>query len=356
MLTTLRTIFIGESRRAEEKMRDHYALDLIAQKIRETEDALKAAKGTLGALIQRQRSETRQIDGLNRRLVTMTERAQAALSDDNETLAAEAAQAVATMENERKVRETTLERLDQRIIRLKSSVETMHRRIIDLKQGEIAAEVLAGHKAAADWRGMPAAIFTEPQIATVGLSEREAKESGRKVKIGKFPFAASGRAMTLGETDGFTKVVADRETDVVLGVHMVGPEAGEIVQLAERTLAGAFRTITPSECRVILLDAAPAVLPPMGPKLGAKAQHKLEKMDVEVQLNAMVTFIISAGLDDELRKGDWRGFARGYNGPAYATHNYHGRLKAAFTKWARIKDTPFKAEQFATLWRDRMAA
>ncbi|MCH2075770.1 MAG: PspA/IM30 family protein [Rhodobacteraceae bacterium] len=139
MLTTLRTIFIGESRRAEEKMRDHYALDLIAQKIRETEDALKAAKGTLGALIQRQRSETRQIDGLNRRLVTMTERAQAALSDDNETLAAEAAQAVATMENERKVRETTLERLDQRIIRLKSSVETMHRRIIDLKQGEIAA-------------------------------------------------------------------------------------------------------------------------------------------------------------------------------------------------------------------------
>ena len=75
-----------------------------------------------------------------------------------------------------------------------------------------------------------------------------------------------------------------------------------------------------------------------------------------VQLNAMVTFIISAGLDDELRKGDWRGFARGYNGPAYATHNYHGRLKAAFTKWARIKDTPFKAEQFATLWRDRMAA
>ena len=139
MLTTLRTIFIGESRRAEEKMRDHYALDLIAQKIRETEDALKAAKGTLGALIQRQRSENRQVEGLDRRLATMTERAQAALADGNEGIAMEAAQAIATMENERKVRETTLERLDQRVIRLKSSVETMHRRIIDLKQGEIAA-------------------------------------------------------------------------------------------------------------------------------------------------------------------------------------------------------------------------
>ena len=139
MLTTLRTIFIGESRRAEEKVRDHYALDLISQKIRETEDALKAAKGTLGALIQRQRSETRQVEGQNRRLATMTERAQAALADGNEGIAGEAAQAIATMENERQVRETTLERLDQRVIRLKSSVETMHRRIIDLKQGEIAA-------------------------------------------------------------------------------------------------------------------------------------------------------------------------------------------------------------------------
>ena len=139
MLTTLRTIFIGESRRAEEKMRDHYALDLIAQKIRETEDALKAAKGTLGALIQRQRSENRQVEGLDRRLATMTERAQAALADGNEGIAMEAAQSIATMETERKVRETTLERLDQRVIRLKSSVETMHRRIIDLKQGEIAA-------------------------------------------------------------------------------------------------------------------------------------------------------------------------------------------------------------------------
>ncbi|OOK68784.1 FAD binding domain protein [Mycobacterium kansasii] len=88
-----------------------------------------------------------------------------------------------------------------------------------------------------------------------------------------------------------------RLTFVVVGAGPTGVElAGEIVQLAERTLAGAFRTITPSECRVILLDAAPAVLPPMGPKLGLKAQRKLEKMDVEVQLNAMVTAVDYKGI------------------------------------------------------------
>ncbi len=88
-----------------------------------------------------------------------------------------------------------------------------------------------------------------------------------------------------------------RLTFVVVGAGPTGVElAGEIVQLAERTLAGAFRTITPSECRVILLDAAPAVLPPMGPNLGLKAQRRLEKMDVEVQLNAMVTAVDYMGI------------------------------------------------------------
>lgn len=103
---------------------------------------------------------------------------------------------------------------------------------------------------------------------------------------------------------------AERErrlTFVVVGAGPTGVElAGEIVQLAERTLAGAFRTITPSECRVILLDAAPAVLPPMGPKLGAKAQHKLEKMDVEVQLNAMVTAVDYKGITVKDKDGTER--------------------------------------------------
>ena len=88
-----------------------------------------------------------------------------------------------------------------------------------------------------------------------------------------------------------------RLTFVVVGAGPTGVElAGEIVQLAERTLAGAFRTITPSDCRVILLDAAPAVLPPMGEKLGHIAQRRLEKMGVEVQLNAMVTAVDYMGI------------------------------------------------------------
>src|SRR5690349_12443718 len=98
-----------------------------------------------------------------------------------------------------------------------------------------------------------------------------------------------------------------RLTFVVVGAGPTGVElAGEIVQLAERTLAGAFRTITPSECRVILLDAAPAVLPPMGPKLGLKAQRRLEKMDVEVQLNAMVTAVDYMGITIKEKGGERR--------------------------------------------------
>ncbi len=98
-----------------------------------------------------------------------------------------------------------------------------------------------------------------------------------------------------------------RLTFVVVGAGPTGVElAGEIVQLAERTLAGAFRTITPSDCRVILLDAAPAVLPPMGPKLGLKAQRRLEKMDVEVQLNAMVTAVDYEGITIKEKDGAQR--------------------------------------------------
>ena len=88
-----------------------------------------------------------------------------------------------------------------------------------------------------------------------------------------------------------------RLTFVVVGAGPTGVEvAGQIVELAERTLAGAFRTIEPSDCRVILLDAAPAVLPPMGEKLGKMAQARLEKMGVEIQLNAMVTDVDRNGI------------------------------------------------------------
>jgi dihydrolipoamide dehydrogenase len=97
------------------------------------------------------------------------------------------------------------------------------------KEGEIAAEVIAGHKSARDYRGMPAAIFTDPEIATVGLTEAEAKAQGKKVKIGKFPFAASGRAMAVSETDGFIKTNIDEADHQLLGVGIVGPEASDLI-------------------------------------------------------------------------------------------------------------------------------
>jgi NADH:ubiquinone reductase (H+-translocating) len=116
-----------------------------------------------------------------------------------------------------------------------------------------------------------------------------------------------GRILGAFEAAEVTTDPAERErrlTFVVVGAGPTGVEvAGQIVELAERTLAGAFRTITPSECRVILLDAAPAVLPPMGPKLGLKAQKRLEKMDVEIQLNAMVTAVDYKGITIKEKDG-----------------------------------------------------
>jgi len=100
------------------------------------------------------------------------------------------------------------------------------------KEGEIVAEVIAGHKAAVDWRAMPAAIFTEPEIATVGITETQAKEQGKKVKIGKFPFSVSGRAMAVRHTEGFIKTIVDAETHEVLGVAIVGPEASDLISEA----------------------------------------------------------------------------------------------------------------------------
>ena len=103
------------------------------------------------------------------------------------------------------------------------------------KEGEVVAEVIAGQKAAKDWVAMPAAIFTDPEIATAGLGEQQAKEKGIEIRIGKFPFSALGRAMSVNETDGFIKVVADKKTHALLGVHIVGPGATDLI--SEGTLA-----------------------------------------------------------------------------------------------------------------------
>jgi dihydrolipoamide dehydrogenase len=97
------------------------------------------------------------------------------------------------------------------------------------KEGEVVAEVIAGHKAAKDWVCIPGAIFTDPEIAVAGLTETQAKEKGIDITVGKFPFAALGRAMAVNETDGFFKVVANKQTHEVLGVHIVGASATDLI-------------------------------------------------------------------------------------------------------------------------------
>ncbi|OED49816.1 PspA/IM30 family protein [Leisingera sp. S232] len=139
MFTTLKTLITGANARAEEQLRETYSIELITQKIREAEGNLKAAKLTLASLIQRQRSEQRQIETLEGRVTDLMTRAAEALEGGREDLAQSAAQAVADMENELTVRRQTLDRLDTRILQLRQSVETANRRITDLKQGAIAA-------------------------------------------------------------------------------------------------------------------------------------------------------------------------------------------------------------------------
>lgn len=99
-------------------------------------------------------------------------------------------------------------------------------------EGEICAEVIAGHKAAVDYLQCPAVVFTDPEIATAGLQEHEAKAKGHDVKIGKVPFAAVGRAMTTGETDGFVKVILNASDERLLGVTIIGPNASDLISEA----------------------------------------------------------------------------------------------------------------------------
>ena len=142
MLTTLKTLFTGANARAEDRVRDTFALELIDQKIRETETQLKAAKATLATLVQRQRSEQRLYEAVTARVETMLTRTKAALEEGRQDMAAQAAEAIATMENEAQLRQDTLDRLEMQITRLRASVEAAHRRIIDLKQGAITAKAM----------------------------------------------------------------------------------------------------------------------------------------------------------------------------------------------------------------------
>ncbi len=103
------------------------------------------------------------------------------------------------------------------------------------REAKVVAEVIAGQPSAFDNRAIPAVVFTDPELAWAGLTEREVEKQGIKVNIGRFPLSALGRARTMGRTDGLVKIISDPESKLVLGVGMVGPHASELI--AEGTLA-----------------------------------------------------------------------------------------------------------------------
>ena len=118
-------------------------------------------------------------------------------------------------------------------------------------QGITAVEIIAGEDKTMDYKVVPSCTYTHPEVASVGLSEKRAREQGYDVRVGKFPFSASGRAMTYGETDGLVKVVAEGKYGELLGVHIIGPTASDMIPEAalgirlEATLDDIIGTIHP---------------------------------------------------------------------------------------------------------------
>ncbi len=106
------------------------------------------------------------------------------------------------------------------------------------EEGIAVAEAIAGKPSHINYDAIPNVIYTSPELAQVGWTETQAKENGHTVKVGKFYFKGNGRAKTMGDDGGLVKVVADAETDRVLGVHIVGPHASELI--AEATLGMEF--------------------------------------------------------------------------------------------------------------------
>jgi dihydrolipoamide dehydrogenase len=107
------------------------------------------------------------------------------------------------------------------------------------EEGVLAAEIIAGQKPHINYLLIPGVVYTWPEVAGVGYTEEQLKEQGRAYKSGSFPFKASGRARASMDTDGFVKVLADTETDEILGVHMIGPRIADLI--AEAVVAMEFR-------------------------------------------------------------------------------------------------------------------
>jgi dihydrolipoamide dehydrogenase len=117
------------------------------------------------------------------------------------------------------------------------------------EEGVMAADLIAGEIAEMNYDVIPSVIYTAPEIAWVGKTEQEIKESGRAYKTGSFPFAASGRAKAMEQTSGMVKIISAQDDDEILGVHIVGPMAGELI--AEAVLAMEFSASTEDIQRTI---------------------------------------------------------------------------------------------------------
>jgi dihydrolipoamide dehydrogenase len=100
------------------------------------------------------------------------------------------------------------------------------------EEGMMVADIIAGHKTLMNYDCIPWVIYTHPELAWVGKTEQELKAEGVAIKVGKFPFTASGRAMAANDTQGFVKLIADAETDRILGCHIIGGNASELIAQA----------------------------------------------------------------------------------------------------------------------------
>ena len=201
MLRTLRTLIEGSNARADEALRNTYAIELIDQKIREAEAGLKAAKFALAGLIQKERGELRQIERIDAQLSELSNRAKLALKDGRDDLAQTAAAAIAQMENEKSVRTDTLHRLQTRVTQLRHSLERASRRLLDLKQGAIGARAV--HKEQALQRRLGRHVAQDTAF-------EEAEELVQQVLSRDDPFEQS---QILNEID--TEMRPEAATDVL---------------------------------------------------------------------------------------------------------------------------------------------
>lgn len=206
MFAMVKTLVTGAGARAEDTLRDHFAVDLLEQKIRESEAALGAAKETLAALIIRERNERRALEAVKSRIADLEERTRQALAAQKHSLAQDAAQAIAELENEAAVREATVAKLSERVARMRLSVEKTHRRIVDLKQGSIQARAIDAEARAQ--RKMNRAVGTN-------TSMREAQDLLDRILERDDPFEEAG---VLDEIDAGLNHVAIRDRMAAVGL------------------------------------------------------------------------------------------------------------------------------------------